>query len=120
MAMLNRSWSLAAAAIMAAAAGCGSPPSAAVSGTVVDKGGRPVTGLIMFTPQDGAKYREAAEAPIVNGHYELPAVSTGPKRVSVIVTRNGLSDPSLDVTAVPKDADLQPGPQVLDVTVSKL
>lgn len=119
--MLNRVRLLVATIAVATAAGCGAPPTAAVNGTVTDKSGKPVaTGLITFMPQDGAKYREAVEAPVVDGRYELPVVSTGPKRVSVIVTRNGVSDPSLDVTAEPKEVDLEPGPQVLNVTVSKL
>ncbi|HEY1191879.1 MAG TPA: hypothetical protein VGE74_29885 [Gemmata sp.] len=121
MTISNQVWWPAVAVVVAAAASaCGNPPTAAVSGTVTDTSGKPVTGLILFMPQDGAKYREAAEAPIVNGRSDLPTVSTGAKRVSVIVTRNGVSDPSLDVTATPNGADLRPGAQVLDVTVSKL
>lgn len=118
MAAFNRAWPLAAAALVVVASGCGSP-TAAVNGAVTGKDGKPVTGHIVFVPQDGAKYREAAEGPIVDGRYELPTVSVGPKRIDVIVTRNGVSDPSLDATPSPREVELKPGQQVVDVSLSK-
>ncbi|VTR91457.1 unnamed protein product [Gemmata massiliana] len=118
MATFHRVWLLATAVLVAAASGCGAP-TAAVSGTVTGKDGKPVTGVVAFIPQDGAKYREAAEARIVDGRYDLPAVSVGPKRIEVIVTRDGVGDPSLEVTPQPRDVDLKPGPQVIDVALPK-
>ena len=119
MAVFNRVGLLATAVLAAVASGCGSP-TASVVGTVTGKDGKPATGMIVFIPQDGAKYREAVEGPIVDGHYNLPAVSPGPKWVHVKVTHNGVSDPSLDVTPSPKNVDLVPGKQVIDITVSGL
>lgn len=115
----DRVWLLLAAAVVAVASGCGGDPTASVTGTVTDLAGRPVvSGFILFTPQDGAKYRDAAESKIVDGRYDLPKVSVGPKFVSVMVTsdRGG----SIDVTPAPDSVDLKPGPQVLDFTLPKL
>ena len=106
------------AVVAAVAPGCGGDPTAAVTGTVTDAAGRPVSGFILFTPQDGAKYREAVEGRVVEGRYDVPKVSVGPKFVSVVVTRAGGG--SIDVASDPSSADLKPGPQVLDVTLPKL
>ncbi len=113
-----RVWLLRAIAVAALASGCGGEPTASVTGMVTDAAGMPVsTGFILFTPQDPAKYREAAEVPIVEGRFDLRRASVGPKFVSIVITRNGR--PIDDVTPSPSDVDLVPGSQVIDFTLSK-
>lgn len=104
---------LAALVIVAVASGCENP-TAAVNGTVVDKNGKPVTGSIVFMPEDG-KRREAIEGHIVDGRYDLPTVIPGPKRIEVMVTG---ARGSFSVTPSPKEAELKAGPQTIDITVS--
>jgi hypothetical protein len=108
------------AVLVAALAGCGcGNPKATVSGTVTHDG-KGVSGVILFIPQDGAKYREAVESPIIEGRYEVSSTTIGLKRVEVQLTTNGVGDPSLAVKVVPHDVELKPGHQSVDFTLSDL
>ena len=72
----------AAAALAALAAGCGSPPTGTVSGTV-KVGGQPVpNGLITFSSEAGN--RDAFSAAVLDGRYATGPIPVGPARVTVI------------------------------------
>src|SRR5882724_10607403 len=82
-----RAW--AAAAVLATAAvllpGCGSSPTATVSGSVTYDGQPVGEGYVTFTPSDG-KGRDAG-GPIANGQYSVTGLSPGPKVVKVIAVK---------------------------------
>jgi hypothetical protein len=65
--------------------GCGSAPTATVSGSVTYDGQPVGEGYVTFTPSDG-KGKEAG-GPIANGQYSLAGLQPGPKLVKVIAVK---------------------------------
>ena len=70
------------AAVLAAAAGCGPPPTGVVSGTVKVKGQSVANGLITFESEVGK--RDVFSAAILDGKYTTDAIPVGPTKVSII------------------------------------
>ncbi len=69
---------------LAAAGGCGGPPRAEVKGAV-SLDGKPVeSGIIQFSPADGAGVTGAS--PIIGGRYEKLVSSVGKMKVSILST----------------------------------
>jgi hypothetical protein len=108
--------SLLVAVLVVLLAGCGKP-TGSVSGTVRYQG-QPVEGTIVFLPADGSDYREASEAPIQQGHYDLRSVPVGKKTIGLTGSIPGPDQKpaylSLDVTAN-RTLDLHEGSQTLDL-----
>jgi len=70
------------AAVLAAAAGCGPPPTGTVTG-VVKAGGQPVaSGLITFESEVGK--RDVFSAAIIDGKYTTDEIPVGATKVSVV------------------------------------
>ncbi len=84
-------WAL--AAVLAAAAGCGPPPTGTVSG-VVKVGGQPVAnGLITFESEVGN--RDVFSAAVLDGKYATGEIPAGPTKVSIVTRQaNPAAPPS--------------------------
>ena len=99
------------AAVLAAAAGCGPPPTGTVSG-VVKAGGQPVaSGLITFESEVGK--RDVFSAAIIDGKYATDEIPVGPTKVSVINRQGNPAAPPPKETKLMagQGSDLAPPPK---------